>query len=63
MVVGVVGRGQRRNAINKQKNIQPGKLTYIGNWYWYIGQKNAETPTYGFVGKITARPTSFKTCK
>jgi hypothetical protein len=33
MVVGVVGRGQRKNAVNKQKNIQPGKLTYIGNWY------------------------------
>jgi hypothetical protein len=22
-----------------QKSIQPGKLTYVGNWYYYFGQR------------------------
>ncbi len=26
-------------------------------------KKIAQTPKYGFVGKITAKPSSFKTCK
>jgi hypothetical protein len=34
-IVSVVGKGQRRNA--KRKNIQPGKLRYLGNWYYYAG--------------------------
>jgi hypothetical protein len=29
-ILGVVGKGQRRNACRKQ-NIKPGKLKYLGN--------------------------------
>jgi hypothetical protein len=41
--LGVVGKGQRRTAISK-KYIQPGKLTYVGNWYYYTGQRKLLIP-------------------
>jgi hypothetical protein len=41
-IVGVIGGGQRRNAISK--NTQPGKLTYVGNWYYYIEQRKLLKP-------------------
>jgi hypothetical protein len=60
--VGVVGGGQRRNAIKKKyptrkANIRR-KLVLL---HW--AKKIAQTPKYGFVGKITARPSSFKARK
>jgi hypothetical protein len=27
-----------------QKSIQPGKLTYVGNWYYYFGQRKLLKP-------------------
>jgi hypothetical protein len=42
-IMGVVGGGQRRNAISKKK-IQPGKRTYVGNWYYYIWQRKLLRP-------------------
>jgi hypothetical protein len=60
--VGVVGRGQIRNAITKKN---PSRKAYIRRKLLLIhwAKKIAQTPKYGFVGKITARPSSFKTCK
>jgi hypothetical protein len=58
--VGVVVRGQRRNAICKKC---PTRKAYIGRKLVLVhwAKKIAQTPKYGFVGKITARPSSFKT--
>jgi hypothetical protein len=28
-----------------QKSIQPGKLTYVGNWYYYFGQRKLLKPS------------------
>jgi hypothetical protein len=38
-----------------------GKLTYVGNWYYYFGQRKLLKPpaNCGFVGKITARPSIY----
>jgi hypothetical protein len=59
-ILGVVGEGQRRNAISKKYPTRKGhtrrKLVLL-NW----AKKIAQTPKYGFVGIITARPSSFKT--
>jgi hypothetical protein len=61
-IVGVIGGWQRRNAISKKISIQERLHTKeIGTDT--LGKKIAQTPKYGFVGKITARPSSFKTRK
>jgi hypothetical protein len=30
--------------VDMQKSIQPGKLTYVDNWYYYFGQRKLLKP-------------------
>jgi hypothetical protein len=60
-ILGVVGEGQRRNAGSKK---YPTRKAHIRRklvlLYW--AKKIGQTPKYGFVGKITTRLSSLKTC-
>jgi hypothetical protein len=57
----LAGRGAEEER-NKQKKTNQ-ESSYVGNWYYLLhwAKKISQTPKCGFVGKITARPSSFKT--